>query len=129
MIVNRYADTSLSICWEMSTACRLFLNRGRISTRRLRKVSPLTVSQLIAAFWAHASKAYPSPGAAEGKRPAGELGNYFDVLRPLRRLYGPTPAAEFGPRALKVLREEMLKPRRATDPRTAAENRPHCRSA
>src|SRR5687767_4300314 len=68
-----------------------------------------TVSHVIAAFWAHARTAYPHPATAEGKRPEGEAGNFFDVLKPLRRLYGKTPAAEFGPRALKALREEFIR--------------------
>jgi hypothetical protein len=29
VIVKRQADTSLSICWEMSTACRLFFEAGQ----------------------------------------------------------------------------------------------------
>ena len=32
-MVNRYADTSRSICWEISTACRLFLKLGSISNQ------------------------------------------------------------------------------------------------
>ena len=40
--------------------------------------------------------------------PTGELDNYRDSLRPLRRLYGRTPAADFGPLALKAVRQAMI---------------------
>jgi hypothetical protein len=42
VIVTRYAEMSLSICCEMSTAWRLLLKLGSISTRRRRNVSPDT---------------------------------------------------------------------------------------
>jgi integrase len=69
----------------------------------------VTISQLIAAFWTFARDEYPDPNYREGKRPAGELGNYWDVLRPLRRLYGPTAIKDYGPNALKATREEMIR--------------------
>ena len=40
--------------------------------------------------------------------PDGELGMYFDALRPLRKLYGSLPASEFGPLALAALQEHMI---------------------
>jgi integrase len=76
------------------------------------------VTDVCAAFWAHAQTVYPDPDYREGKRPKGELGNYWDVLRPLRRLYGETPAAGFGPVALKAVRAAMLQAREVTDPTT-----------
>ena len=42
VIVSRYAEMSLSICCEISTTWRLLLERGSISTRRCRKISPDT---------------------------------------------------------------------------------------
>ena len=57
----------------------------------------LTVSDVCLAFWEHAMRCYPAPPFTAGKRPEGELGNFWDALRPLRRLYGATPAGEFGP--------------------------------
>src|SRR6476660_8897462 len=45
------------------------------------------IAELIAAFWEHGTQHY-SPGPyPNGKRPPGELGNYWDVLKPLKRLY------------------------------------------
>lgn len=71
--------------------------------------SGLTVTMLLAAFWEHARREYNPPPFAPGQRPKGELGNYWDVIKPLRRLYGATPAAAFGPLALQALREECVK--------------------
>jgi integrase len=76
------------------------------------------VADVCAAFWTYAKTTYPDPDYREGKRPKGELGNYWDVLRPLRRLYGETPAAEFGPVALKAVSATMLKPRTVVDAKT-----------
>ena len=66
----------------------------------------LTVFDLCQTFWDHAERTYPAPRFASGKRPEGELGNFWDALRRLRRLYGSTPAAEFGPVKLSAVREE-----------------------
>lgn len=63
------------------------------------------VNELIMAFFEHAKKHYRH---ADGT-PTGELDNYRDALRHLRRLYGDTPAKEFGPLRLRAVREEMLK--------------------
>lgn len=77
---------------------------------------PLTVNQVIAGFWAFAVATYPDPlKRPEGRQPGGELGNYWSVLRPLRRLYGETPAADFGPLRLKALRDQMTRPHTAKD--------------
>jgi hypothetical protein len=42
-------------------------------------------------------------------KPTNEPRNIRLALRPVRRLYGHTPATEFGPRALKAVREVMIK--------------------
>lgn len=41
-------------------------------------------------------------------KPTGEVHNVKDALRSLCTLYGTTRAAEFGPRALKLVREHMI---------------------
>jgi len=41
--------------------------------------------------------------------PAGEADKIGMALRPLRLLYGPTTANEFGPLKLKAVREAMIK--------------------
>jgi integrase len=89
-----------------------------------------TVTSLIAAFWRHAERYYVAPvlnpdGAPDTNpdgspkvRPTGELDNFRWALGPLRRLYGKTAAAEFGPLKLKAVRAEMLKPREVIGPQT-----------
>lgn len=37
-----------------------------------------------------------------------EVGCFRKGLRPVRRLYGSTPAADFGPRALKDVRQALI---------------------
>ena len=65
----------------------------------------LTVDELIAAFWRHAEEHYRNPDGS----PSGELGNLKAALRPFRRLYGHTVAREFGPVALRAVRDAMVK--------------------
>jgi hypothetical protein len=64
----------------------------------------LTISALLLAFWKHAQEHYRD---SDG-RPTGELDNLRDALRPVRKLYGHTPAKEFGPLALRAVREDMI---------------------
>jgi integrase len=64
----------------------------------------LSVNELLIRFWAWAEKHYRKPDGTS----TGELKEYQLTLRPLRKLYGLTLAAEFGPLALKALRGEMI---------------------
>jgi integrase len=63
-----------------------------------------TIDELILAFWRHAEGHYRKPDGS----PSGELDNLRAALRPLRRLYGHTPAREFGPAGLRAVRAEMI---------------------
>lgn len=65
----------------------------------------ITVSEIILAFWCHAEVHYRKPDGT----PTSEQDNFRDALAPLRRLYGPKAAVEFGPLALRALREEMIR--------------------
>ena len=64
----------------------------------------LTIVELIARFWTHAQVYYRKPDGT----PTSTIHNYRAALRPLKQLYGTTRAAEFGPRSLKALREDMI---------------------
>lgn len=77
-------------------------------------VAGVTVSTVTLAFWKHAQAFYRHPDGT----PTGEAGNYRPALRALRRLYGATAAASFGPNALRALRSAMLIPGTDTDPKT-----------
>jgi hypothetical protein len=75
--------------------------------RRLPSPTPsaadLTVSELILAYWQFAEGYYRKNGQA-----TTQLTRVRQALRPVRELYGHTPAREFGPRALKTVRERMM---------------------
>jgi integrase len=62
------------------------------------------VRGLILAFWRHAKIYYRKPDGT----PTSELNTQKQALRVLRRLYGRTPAADFGPKRLKAVREAMI---------------------
>ncbi|HVK18250.1 MAG TPA: tyrosine-type recombinase/integrase [Fimbriiglobus sp.] len=66
----------------------------------------LSVAEVILAYKAHCDSYYRhSPLERERVRLS---------VRPLRQLYGLTPAAGFGPLAFKAVREKMLEPQRRT---------------
>jgi integrase len=65
----------------------------------------LSVNEVILAFWRHAEQHY----RREDGTPTGEADNYREALRPLKALYGHTTAREFGPLALRAVRDAMVK--------------------
>ncbi len=64
----------------------------------------LTVNELLAAYLEFAAKHY-SP---DGSKPSKELVNLRYAIRPLREPYGMTNASEFGPFALRAVRQRMV---------------------
>jgi integrase len=66
--------------------------------------APLSVNELILAYWKHASAYY----GFEADRRRGDAANIRTALRVLKELYGSIPAKEFGPRALKACRVRMV---------------------
>ena len=63
----------------------------------------MSVDELILAYFRHAQSYYVKDG-----RPTSEQDNIRQALRPVRRLYGASPALEFGPVALSNVREAMV---------------------
>lgn len=63
----------------------------------------LTVNELVLAYLSFAKGYYVKNG-----EPTGEMPNVKDALRPVAELYGNTFAGEFGPRALKAVRQAMI---------------------
>jgi hypothetical protein len=63
----------------------------------------LTVEHLIYMYWQHAKNYYIFNG-----EPTAELTEMRLALRPLRKLFGSTPAADFGPKRLKLVRQHMI---------------------
>ena len=68
----------------------------------VRSAAP-TVVELIDAYWAFATTYY-----VKGGEPTTTIEGIRQSLRDVRRLYGSTPANEFGPVALKTVRQAML---------------------
>jgi integrase len=64
----------------------------------------VTVSEILVGFLKWAATHYRDPGG----NPTSELNELKLSLRPVRDLYGTTPAAEFGPLALKAVRQQMV---------------------
>lgn len=63
----------------------------------------ITIVEVMAAYWRHTKQYYRR---ADGT-PTNEISNIQQALRPLKQLYGRTPAAEFGPRRLRSVRQWM----------------------
>lgn len=63
-----------------------------------------TVNEVCLAFLEHARTYYIG---TDGK-PTGEFGEYKTVIREVRILYGSLPAADFGPLALKAVRQRLI---------------------
>ena len=63
----------------------------------------LSVNDLLLAYLAHAARYYVDPDG----NPTAEAVRMRDALKPVRKLYGHTPAAAFGPLALKSVRKAM----------------------
>jgi integrase len=64
----------------------------------------LSVNELLLAYIGWADEYYRKNG-----EPTGEADNIRYAVRPLRRLYGHTLAKDFGPLALKSVRQAMIK--------------------
>jgi integrase len=79
-------------------------NGRRLPPRSAEGSAPdLSVNELALAYWKFAESYYRFDGRK------GTEFNLRDALRILKQLYGHTPAAAFGPLALKACRAEMVK--------------------
>jgi integrase len=96
-----------------------WLNNGRGRPKAKNRPSELTVNEILVAFWRHAEGHYRNPDGTTSR----ELDNFKDALRPLRRLYGYSLAAEFGPLALRTVRKAMIEAGLATSTINARVNR------
>ena len=68
-----------------------------------REPADLSVSELILRYLDYASGYYVKHG-----RRTGEFDNIRCALRTLKRLYGQSPAGEFGPKDLELVRQDMI---------------------
>jgi integrase len=84
----------------------LAANRGRMPPKaRGPAPADVTVTEVALAFWHHAEQHYRRP---EGT-PTGELDNLRDALRPLKALYGHSPARDFDSACLEAIQEELVR--------------------
>lgn len=70
------------------------------------KSGTLRVSELLAAYLDFAEQYYSRNG-----KPTAEYVAMRDAVKPVRELYGLTPVRDFGPMALKAVRERMVQNR------------------
>ncbi len=68
------------------------------------RAKDISVNELLLGFWQFAETHYRR---ADGT-PTNELPQFAQTFRLVRSLYGHTPAGEFGPLALKAVRERMI---------------------
>jgi integrase len=78
-------------------------NRAK-TTRQEAEKEPLSVNDLILAYWKHAERYY----GFDLNPDRGDAHNLKAALQVARALYGRTPARDFGPRSLKACRAEMV---------------------
>lgn len=64
----------------------------------------ISVNELLHAYYEHAERYYVDAGG----QPTKELGCMKSATKPVRELYGELPAAQFGPLALKAVRQFMI---------------------
>jgi integrase len=75
------------------------------SQKPLGKVAPnLSIAELILRYRSFAENYYVTPDGKPGK----EFVEMQMALRPLRKLYGSLPVANFGPKALGLVRQAMI---------------------
>jgi hypothetical protein len=65
----------------------------------------VSVNEILLAYWEHVQTYYRLMGGT----PSTEVDNIRLALRPLKALYGHTPAAKFDSTALETVREQMIR--------------------
>ncbi len=81
-----------------------WLAAGRPTRSSADLATPLTVAELLVRYWVYAKIYYRQPDGTE----SSELHNLRLALRPVKRLYSKTLAADFGPLSLQTVRQEMI---------------------
>ncbi len=69
-------------------------------------IAQVSVAEVLAAYWKWASRHFGT----------SELGCLRVVIRLLRQMFGSTPAADFGPNRLRLVRDQMVRGDATADP-------------
>ena len=80
-----------------------WLVQGRPSVPPGQRPAEFTVMEVISAYWRHAKGYYVKNG-----QPTDELPGIKIALRYMKKSYGHTPAADFGPLALQAIQLRMI---------------------
>jgi len=79
---------------------------GRRPPEPVASASDLSINELVLRFWEQkVTVYYRQPDGSPGR----EQENYKYSLRPLKHLYGNTPARQFGPSCLEAVRDLMIR--------------------
>ena len=94
LIVVRLNIGEVTLGGYLERNVRIWIDASQLDARNV------TVSEVIVAFFEHARRYYlKNPKTAE---------NFKPILTLVRQLYGRTQADEFGPKALKAIRERLV---------------------
>jgi integrase len=77
---------------------------GRRLVRRNSASTGISINELALAFWKHVELHYRRPDGSA----TNEQAEFRYSLKPLKELYGLTPADQFGPLAIKAVRKRMV---------------------
>jgi integrase len=89
---------------EAKLAYQRLIGEMLLTGRPPQKDAVLSIDELIVAYLRHAIPYYSTNG-----QPNGMTGRIETAVRVLRRLYGPTPASDFGPLALRACLDECVR--------------------
>ena len=92
------ADTDAESRMEYARVISEWEANGRRLPQPVAVAADLTVNELTLAYWRHAEGYYLKNGV-----PTSQLDCVRLSLKPLKELYGHTPARDFGPLALKAV--------------------------
>jgi hypothetical protein len=93
-VASRMAYARVIAEWEAA---------GRRLAQPVAVIADLTVNEMLAAYVGHAEGYYLKNG-----EPTSQLDRVKRSIKPVRELYGLTSASNFGPLALKAVRERMV---------------------
>jgi hypothetical protein len=89
---------------SLAAKARLELELATSPTQSVTDQTSITVNEVLLSFLTWAATHYRTPTG----EPTTEIGELKWSIRPVKELYGETPAVQFGPRALAAVRQHMI---------------------